>query len=351
MFKEALSFDDITLPVLYSQVRSRGHVDLSTFVCKGDNKVKLNIPIVSTPMKSVTGSEMANKMAELGGTGVIHRFFKGGEGEKSITAQAREVSKACQGALGPIGAAIGVRKGWEQRTEKLIDAGAHYIMVDVAHGNHILQEELLKEYKRLFPNIPIIAANVADYHGVCLVADLGAEGVRIGIGPGSLCTTRVRTGCGIPSATSIMDCRKAVIDHNYNIAILQDGGIRNSGDIVKSLALGADAVIIGSLFVGCPESAAPQVYDENQRAFKLYMGSASAENKGEQRYVEGTKMDVPIKWSIVDEVTHLVQGVQSGFSYCGAFTIPELRSNVKGKIMKVTQGGFNESLPHLRYRR
>jgi len=349
---EALSFDDISLPVLYSEVRSRGDTDLSTYICKGANPLKLQIPIVSTPMKTVTGHKMAAAMGKLGGSGVIHRFFRDGESEKSIKEQAEEVKLA--GKDNNVGAAIGVRKGWERRTEALISAGAAYIMVDVAHGNHILQVELLKEYKRLFQNYPIIAANVADADGVKRVADLGAEGVRIGIGGGSLCTTRIQTGFGIPSASSIMHCRKGVEEirrDGYEIAILQDGGIRNAGDIVKSLALGADAVIIGSLFVGCPESAAPTTYGDNQQPFKMYMGSASAENKGEQRYVEGSKKDVPIKWSIEDEINHLVQGIQSGLSYAGALTLTELEENVRGKILRVTQSGINEAQPHLHSRR
>jgi len=339
MFDLAYTLDDLSLVPAYSDLSSRRDVDLTTFLTR-DPDIKIKIPIIASPMKTVAGYELANALTKVGGVAVIHRFHAADE-DDGIKLQVEELNKC----TGLVGVAIGVRGKWRTRVEKAIENGAAFIMVDIAHGDHQLQYDLISEYKKTYSDMPIIAANVVTPEAVNALCDLGVNGIRINLGNGSLCTTRLMTGCGVPSATAMLECRKVVNDKNYNTALLFDGGIRYPGDIAKAIGLGADAVIIGSLFAGCRESAAPIIYDDLGRPNKLYAGSASFHNKGERRFVEGTKKMTSLKWSVVDEVQYLVDGIQGGLSTCGCRNIREMQNTAR--FVRVTQNGVFEALPHL----
>lgn len=345
IFEEALTFDDVLLVPKYSTVSSRKDVDISSFIvppASDAQTIKLEAPFVSSPMATVTGHKMARAMVDYcGGVGVIHRFYPGDE-EKSIAAQAEEVRLT----LDKVGAAVGVTGMWQKRAETLIEAGADFIVVDIAHGNTKKHIDMLLEFVKLFPGVPIIAANVADADGTKRVCDTGAHGVRCGVGQGGLCTTRIMTGFGVPSVTSLMWCAQAINEGGYNVSLLQDGGIRYPADIVKSLALGADAVIMGGLLAGCTEAPGEVMHNvyEN-RSYKRYMGSASFSAKASNRFVEGAEKIIPANGPVRTVLEGLSDGVRSGFSYCGARNIIELRDNAQ--FVKVSQNGLKESHPHL----
>lgn len=337
----ALTFDDVTLVPQYSEVMSRSDVDITTFITKNPN-IKLDIPIIASPMKTVTEDIMAQKLSDLGGIGFIHRFHPGLTVDESIQQQAKQIGKI----NGKVGFAIGVSEDWRTRVEACLEAGGDVVMVDIAHGNHLHQVNLIREFKKYYPEIPIIAANVAEEDGVRRLCDLGVNGIRVSIGPGSLCTTRVMTGFGIPSITSLMNCRKVVREEGYDVTLFQDGGIRNPSDLVKSIAAGADAVIIGGLFSGCSETPGDPTFNSYTGTFeKKYMGSASEGNKGNRRFVEGAEKPVPVKGSITEIVRTLTDGLRSGLSYGGSHNLEEFRR--KAQFVQVTANGLREGHPHM----
>ena len=240
--KSGVSYDDVLLVPKYSDIKSRAEVDIGTDLGNG---LVLGLPIISSPMDTISESPMAVAMSSHGGVSIIHRYNTIQEHLKLVETSARR-----DGSL-KVGAAVGVTGDYSQRAAAACDAGASFICVDVAHGHHILMKEALTELRRVLGrDIHIMAGNVATLEGVNDLADWGADSVRCNIGGGSICSTRIQTGHGLPGLQTILDCAKT----DRDVSIIADGGIRNSGDIVKALAAGADAVMCGSLLSGTNET-------------------------------------------------------------------------------------------------
>ncbi|WP_058300238.1 IMP dehydrogenase [Gorillibacterium timonense] len=270
--------------------------------------------------------------------------------EKAI--QFPNAAKDAQGRL-VVGAAIGVSSGWKERADALVAAGVDAVVVDSAHGHHINILNTVKSLREAYPELLIIAGNVATGEGTRDLIEAGASVVKVGIGPGSICTTRIIAGIGVPQITAIYDC--ATVAREYGVQIIADGGIKYSGDITKALAAGADAVMIGSLLAGTEESPGEQEIFQGRR-FKVYrgMGSLGAMKEGSKdRYFqedetklvpEGIEGRVAYKGPLKDTVHQLVGGLVQGMGYCGTRTLTELKLDTK--FIRITGAGLRESHPH-----
>ena len=257
-----------------------------------------------------------------------------------------------------VGAAVGVKGDYLERTEALLEAGADVLVVDIAHGHSDNAINTVQMIKKAFPNCELVAGNVATGDGASDLIKAGVDAVKVGVGSGSICITRVVTGSGVPQLTAVLDSVKVARDHG--VPVVSDGGVRNSGDITKALAAGASSVMIGSLFGGTDESPGKTMV-KNGKKFKMYRGMASFyaslgrkyREEGPQvvdaddlnDYVpEGVEAMVPYKGSVVEIVRQLSGGLRSGLSYCGAKTISEMQRNAE--FIKMTSAGFIESQPH-----
>lgn len=338
-----LTFDDVLLVPQLTAIESRSNVSLKTKLTK---KISLGIPLVSANMDTVTESDMAIAIAELGGIGIIHRFL-------TIDAEVEEIKKVKKKKL-LVGAAVGIRADYLERTRALIKAGVDAIVIDVAHGHSTFFAKVLRELTKKFPKTDFIAGNVATAQATEEMIKNGAAGVKVGIGPGALCTTRIVTGSGVPQLTAISE--SVEVANKYGIPVIADGGIKQSGDIVKALAAGASSVMIGTLFAGCEESPALTFFRNNKK-YKMTRGMASLmANADRQKKDESVKKDlkkyaaegveaiVPFRGKVFDLVHQLMGGVKSGFSYCGAATINDLWK--KAEFIQITQSSLVESGPH-----
>ena len=256
-----------------------------------------------------------------------------------------------------VGAAVGVKGDFMERTEALLDAGADTIVVDIAHGHSDNALNTVRLIKKAFPNCELVAGNVATAQGTEDLIKAGVDAVKVGVGSGSICITRVITGSGVPQLTAVLDC--AEVGKKYDVPIISDGGIRNSGDATKALAAGASTVMVGSILGGTDESPGSPVM-KNGKKFKIYRGMASfyaslgrksketgTVSIGEDLndYVaEGVEAMVPYKGSVTDIIKQLTGGIRSGLSYCGANNIPQMQENAE--FIKMSQAGFVESQPH-----
>jgi len=256
-----------------------------------------------------------------------------------------------------VGAAVGVKGDFMERTEALLEADADAIVVDIAHGHSENAITTIKNIKKAFPNCELIAGNVATAHGAEDLIKAGVDAVKVGVGSGSICITRVITGSGVPQLTAVYDC--AQVGKKYDVPIISDGGTRTSGDLTKALAAGASTVMVGSLFGGTDESPGSFVM-KNGKRYKIYRGMASfyaalgrksketgnvAINDDLNDYVaEGVEAMVPYKGTVTDIIKQLSGGVRSGLSYCGAHTIPQMQQNAE--FIKMSRAGFAESQPH-----
>lgn len=342
--RQALTYDDIQLIPNFSDVQTRQNINLTTRVSRNWT---INIPIVGSCMDTVTEYEMAATLMEMGGVGCIHRFM-------SIEEQVNQVKKLASFRDSditlshlPIMAAVGVVGDYLDRAVALEEAGCNIILVDVAHGHHANMEVALAELKANLENYTdVIAGNIASAEAAEDLIAWGADGLRVGIGGGSLCTTRVKTGFGVPNVTSIMDVFKVAED--ADVPIMADGGIKSSGDIAKALAVGADCVMVGSLLAGTKESPGA-ILETPGGLFKRYRGSASLETKithnQKQRNVEGESTTIPFKGGVKFILAGLVDGVRSAFSYAGADNIYDYYSRADFNV--VTPAGLAEAKPHL----
>jgi len=256
-----------------------------------------------------------------------------------------------------VGAAVGVKGDFLERSESLLEAGADVLVVDIAHGHSENELNTVRNIKKAFPDCELIAGNVATAQGAEDLIKAGVDAVKVGVGSGSICITRVITGSGVPQLTAVMDCAKIGKDHG--IPIISDGGTRTSGDATKSLAAGASSVMVGSMLGGTDESPGT-VLTKNGKRFKVYRGMASlAASLGRKSketgsfsldddlndYVaEGVEAMVPYKGTVTDILKQLTGGVRSGLSYCGAHTIPQMQENAE--FIKMSRAGFAESQPH-----
>jgi IMP dehydrogenase len=343
IFPLALSFDDVLLVPQYSEINSRSEVNLST---KISSNLSLKIPLISTNMATVTGVEMAIKMAELGGMGILPRF-------ETIEAQAEKVSKIKnRGAL--VAASIGIKEDLA-RAEALVKAGATVINVDVAHGHMKQNLDFVKKIKTHFgEKITLIGGIAATAECALDLYKAGADCVFVGIGGGSICTTRIQTGCGLPTFESIL--RVAEVAKRMGKSCIAGAGIRTSGDIVKALAAGASAIAAGNIFAGTYE-APGEIVEEGGKRFKRYEGSTSEEEKKRHletnpegksetyvQHIEGVAGLIEYKGPVEGVITGLLAGIRSGFSYCGAKDLEELRQ--KAIFVQITSGGIKESGAH-----
>ena len=342
--RQALTYDDIQLIPNYSDVQSRQDIELTTSVSKNWS---INIPIVGSCMDTVTEFEMASTLMEMGGVGCIHRFMSIDEQVKQVKKLAafRETDVSLSHL--PIMAAVGVVGDYLDRAVALEEAGCNIILIDVAHGHHSNMEIALKELKaNLEEYTDVIAGNIATAEAADDLIAWGADGLRVGIGGGSLCTTRVKTGFGVPNVTSIEEVVK--VADQWDVPIMADGGIKSSGDIAKALAVGADCVMVGSLLAGTKESPGA-ILETPAGLFKRYRGSASLETKvthGQQsRNVEGESTTIPFKGGVRFIISGLTDGIRSALSYGGADNIFDYQTTVSYNV--VSSAGLAEAKPHL----
>ena len=333
--KTALSFDDILLLPQKSTIRSRSDIDTSSEI----GGTRFSLPIISSPMDTVTGEDMAFAMGEAGGFGVIHRY-------NSITEQSRLVKRATIGRDYKVGAAIGVSDDFVKRSEAVVNAGAFLLCIDVAHGHHSNVEHAVKALKDKFGDkVSIMAGNVATAEAFADLQEWGADVIRVGVGGGSICSTRVQTGHGVPTFQSILDCSR-VVD---TASLVADGGIKNAGDIVKCLGAGADFVMLGSLLAGTRESPGEIFQGNDGRKYKAYRGMASREAqiawRGRVSSLEGVSTTVPYKGTVSEILPDLQQNIRSGLSYSGARTIEEFHNKVE--MIMQTSAGRVESKTHI----
>ena len=379
--KRALTYDDVNIVPKYSELESRNDVDLTSRLTKN---IELNVPLISSPMDTITEYEMAYEMWNHGSVGFIHRFMEIETQAKMVSDLTSEIESNWVGSKHlyenldeeiektnskvqirilesmketkawfenpPLGAAIGVTGDWFERAQELINNGCNVLLIDVAHGHHKLVKNALRRLKNEISNtFEVVAGSVATSKAARQICEWGADGVRVGIGNGSLCETRIRTGVGVPSITSILDC--ASLCDNFGVPVIADGGIRNVGDSCKSLGAGADCFMLGSLLSGTKET--PGEIEKvgkwpNEQLYKKYRGSASLDSKksrGESKNVEGNHKIIPYKGKVKRILHDITDGIRSSFSYVGANDITEFHSRVE--FIKVTDAGIIEAQPHL----
>lgn len=341
-FPEYLTYDDVLLVPGYAEV-TPSHIVTDSFLT---NAISLSVPIVAAPMDTVCDQKLALAMGKLGAYGIIHRNM-------SVQDQADQLRFVLSHGV-HAGSAVGVGSDFDERITALIHAGAQELCVDSSHGHtkHVI--EAVKHIRTQHPHIQIVAGNVATYEGAHALFEAGADAIKVGIGPGAICTTRVVAGVGVPQLSAVIICAKAAKEHNKHI--IADGGIRTSGDIVKALAAGASAVMLGGLLAATDEAPGEQIVKDG-KTYKSYrgMGSVGAVQAGSTRYgtqakdeskiiAEGVEGLVPHKGPVETVIHQLVGGLKSGMGYVGAATIKELHE--KANFVKITHASLIESHPH-----
>lgn len=355
--KDALTFDDVLLVPQYSEITP----DMADVSTKLTNTFKMNVPFLSAAMDTVSEHKLVTALALAGGLGVIHKNM-------SIADQAKEVEMVKnyefdkekykrvlidkKGRL-CVGAAIGVTADMMDRVHALMDAGVDVFVLDSAHGDSKNIINAIKNLRLEYPSMELIAGNVATYEGALDLMKAGASAVKVGMGPGSICTTRIIAGIGVPQLQAVMDCARA--SKEMNIPIIADGGIKYSGDVVKALAAGANTVMLGRLFATC-EEAPGDIYESNGKKYRTYRGMGSIEamakgstdryfQTGHKKFVaEGVQGIVEVKTTVEELVFQLIGGLKAGMGYCGSKDIPTLQE--KGTFIKITNNALLESHPH-----
>lgn len=355
--KDALTFDDVLLVPQYSEITP----DMADVSTKLTNTFKMNVPFLSAAMDTVSEHKLVTALALAGGLGVIHKNM-------SIADQAREVEMVKnyefdneknkrvlidkKGRL-CVGAAIGVTADMMDRVHALMDAGVDVFVLDSAHGDSKNIINAIKNLRLEYPSMELIAGNVATYEGALDLMKAGASAVKVGMGPGSICTTRIIAGIGVPQLQAVMDCARA--SKEMNVPIIADGGIKYSGDVVKALAAGANTVMLGGLFATC-EEAPGDIYESNGKKYRTYRGMGSIEamakgstdryfQTGHKKFVaEGVQGIVEVKTTVEELVFQLIGGLKAGMGYCGSKDIPTLQE--KGTFIKITNNALLESHPH-----
>ena len=343
--KEALTFDDVTLAPSYSEIlpsETNTSINVSKYL-------SLKIPIMSSAMDTVTEAKMAIAVGEKGGIGVIHRNL-------SVKKQIQEIRKTKSKSL-LVGAAVGANSDEHKRAEQILKENLDLIVVDTAHAHSKKVSNIIKKIIKIKPKkTALCAGNIATKEAAKFLIKLGVDIIKVGIGPGSICTTRLVAGIGVPQLSAILNVRKGL--KNSRVSIIADGGIKFSGDIAKALAAGADAVMVGSLFAGT-DQAPGKIIKKNGKYFKRFrgMGSIGAMNKGSadryfqtkqknaSKYVpEGVEGFVKYKGKVDKIIYQLVGGLKSSMGYLGSKNIVDLRK--KPKFYKITKAGFYESMVH-----
>jgi IMP dehydrogenase len=339
--REALTFDDVLMVPNYCGFESRKEVSTSVKLGPYD----FSIPVISSNMDTITGSEMARRMCELGGLGILHRFCSIEDNVKmfkdAVEWSYHDAEYHCH-----VGVSVGVNEGMD-RANALYAAGARIFCVDVAHGHSKLVNQMIKQLKEL-PDVFVIAGNVATYAGADYLAGCGADAIKVGIGPGSVCTTRIKTGMGVPQLTAIMDCAKC------SKPIIADGGCRTPGDVAKALAAGARMVMLGGMLAGTDETPGEmRQVGPPDIMVKSFRGMASREavedffgNMDDWKTAEGVAVEIPYKGPVEHVIKDVIGGLRSCMTYAGAATLEELTRRVE--FVKITQAGRIESNAHIK---
>lgn len=361
-FTTALTFDDVLLKPRYAGFL-RSQVDLGVQLAPG---LRLQAPLISAPMDTVTESELAIALAQAGGLGIIHRNL-------TVAAQADEVRKVAEKGL-PVGAAIGSSDGYEARVQALVEAGVNLLVVDSAHGQSLHVLTAVSHIKSKY-DVPVMAGNIATAEGAKALISAGADILRVGMGPGAICSTRIVSGMGVPQLTAVLETAR--VARHHGVPVIADGGINYSGDITKALAAGASAVMLGRMFAAAKEAPGRVVQlkpnevphrfqsilnGADSYCFKEYRGMGSigamkrgAEISSEDEFhgkhyqsdtlvAEGVEGLVPCTAGVKDLVAQLLGGIQSGMFYVGCKTVPELWESAE--FMRITQASLSESHPH-----
>jgi IMP dehydrogenase len=342
--KTALCFDDILLVPQESEVESRHKVDLTMSIGYGDREVVLGFPVIAAPMDTVCDFEMCVVMSNAGGLGILHRYMP-----KDILI---EKTKRLSDAEYRFGVSVGATNGYLNDAIELYDAGARIILVDIANGHSHYAINAVENLRKALPeDLHIMAGNVATAEGFVKLSDAGADSVRVGIGGGSACTTRIVSGHGIPTLASIMEISDYMMfADNQTCSIIADGGIRNSGDMIKAFAGGADAVMVGSMFAGTDESPGEIFTDEQGKKFKSFRGMASVaaqkDSQGRVSVSEGISTKVSYKGPIRHVLDSIRGGLGSGCSYSGKSSLDELFDTAE--YIEVTALSLSESNPMLK---
>lgn len=363
-FSSALTYDDILLKPGFTDFK-RDSINLSTHLTK---KIKLTIPFVSAPMDTVTESQLAIALGKCGGIGIIHRNL-------SIENQAKEIKKVKKAGF-QVGAAVGPYNGVDERLRALVESGVDAVVIDSAHGYtaHILK--ITESIKKKYPKLSLIVGSIATREAARALIKAGADALRVGMGPGAICTTRVVSGMGVPQVTAIKDVASVAL--KAKVPVIADGGIKHSGDITKALALGASSVMMGSFFAECKESPGEvrefkreevparflSIFNHRHKTylFKQYrgMGSDAAMKQGAKVKVEdefhgkdysskvlvaeGVEGYVPVKGTVHELLDQAIGGVRSGMYYVGAKSVEDLWQ--KAQFYQITQASLFESHPH-----
>ena len=334
--RESVCFEDVLLVPKYSTIESRTAVDTSSELSPS---MVLQMPVISAPMDTISEEDMAAALDSAGGMSIIHRY-------NTIEEQSNIVKLSRGLGAVNIGAAVGATGDYLERAVELVSAGAKAICIDIAHGHHILMMRSLKALKnRLGGDVHIMAGNVATKEGYEELSDWGADSVRVGVGGGSICSTRLVSGHGVPTLQSVLECAES----SKSAKIIADGGLKTSGDVVKALAAGADFVILGSMLAGTHQTPGDVFTRNDGKKYKVYRGMASADAqkdwRGKSSTPEGVSTTIAFKGDVLDILKNIKGGISSGLSYSGAKTIPELHS--KSEFIRQTPAGQKESFTHI----
>jgi IMP dehydrogenase len=335
--KEGLSFDDILIKPKYSEIKSRSNVDTSVHI----GKYSFDHPIIVANMKTIAGKEMCQAVIRNGGLAILHRFMD----EKEQLLIADDIIKGYGHYY--FATSIGVKPSDREMVSRFWEIGVKIICIDIAHGDSLHCMEMCQWIRKKFPGMFIIAGNVATGVGAQRLWEAGANVVKVGIGSGGLCSTRIETGNGSPQITALMEVaetRRNLLSSghiNHAMYIISDGGVRSAGDVVKSM-LFADMVMIGGLFAGCIESPGQRVSIDGIN-YKEYAGSSTHKTN----HVEGVSTLVPIQGDYESILTKLLEGLRSGMSYQGACNLEELKEDIE--LIKISQAGLVESHPRYQH--
>lgn len=344
--REGLTFDDVLLVPSYSDIGSRSEIDLTVTLPKG---IVANHPVIPANMKTITGLEMAEFIWLSGGLAIMHRFMPFQE-QRAICEQLHAKTIDAGGwvddfvpPLNHIGFSVGVKEQDHYAVDQLVEAGAKILCIDIAHGDSEACVNMCKFIADKFPEVLLIAGNVATDSGALRLWEAGADMVKVGVGPGSLCTTRIETGNGVPQLSALIDVSRAAEARrrqypDRHFGIIADGGIKNAGDIVKALCF-ADMVMAGNVFAGTNETPG-KIRSLNGQMYKEYVGSSTHKTN----HIEGVEALVPQKGPAENVLTKLLEGISSGCSYQGVHNLVELKENPQ--FIKITGAGLRESHPH-----
>lgn len=334
--RKGYTFDDVLLVPVYSKVKSRKDIDLSVLLKKG---VNLNIPIISANMKNVTGYAMAQTMLSQGGMPILHRFF---DSDEAYLAEYQKVqqwaAEAPERLCDNLGVSVGVSNTQKELVGKFYDIGCRIFCIDVAHGNSEQCISMTRWIHLNYPKALLISGNVATADGASRLESAGADVIKLNIGNGSLCTTRIETGNGVPTLTAISDVAEWRSKNNSKVKLICDGGMRRAGDIVKALCF-TDCVMLGNILAGTDE-APGDIIEKDGIKYKKYVGSSTLK----VNHIEGVEALVECKGPVAGVIEHLLDGIRSGCSYQGVDHVSWLQD--VPEFIEISNSGLIESHPH-----